>query len=206
MENLNQQLIDQIAQQVLDVLQSRPAPSAVVLKEKVITERLLEEKLNGTKKVQFSTSAVVTPSAKDFLNRNKIEVLTGNQEVSLEKTAKTNSDWNLIVGEDSATVQSVSKSLNNQINMETTKAGCSEGAISAANQSIQNGKTTIVLANQAALVACKLNRNSSSNAAVIENEEQFKRIQNQMKINVVCIETFGKTSFWLKNLIHTIIK
>ncbi len=203
-------LVDQIVQDVMEQLQSLPetkqspgAAQPTILHERVITEELLEQKLNGSKRIEVGAKSVLTPSARDYLSKQKIE-----WQRQTETKSTTQTDWKAIVVQSTSAVTAALKDLEQSTQtcwkQEITGTTCE--AVSAAVSAICRAEAdgVVVFTGKPESVACRANRNLKVRAAVVGDVRRTESIKTEMGVNLFCINPDGKTYIELRNLLRTV--
>jgi hypothetical protein len=246
--NLPDELIDRIVRGVLDTLQSPadtvrsspvavaspavvapsappatpaapPAPSQLTLGELVITGPALEAAWKNHKQLQVASKAILTPSARDFLKKRKIEVIrTGSRPAA--NPAKPGSSPATPAVETSSTVRwrvfvvqshpQLDRVLEDATRGTSTKLdrivpGSVNEATAAAITAITRAEIDggILLTHQTLVAACKANRNSKIRAAAIRTVADLNEARRQLAPNLICLDPAGKSYFELRNLLKT---
>lgn len=224
--NSNDELIDAIVAGVLDRLRGPSAPSSsttdatqtalatvkelpseselVVLSERVITEAVLEEKLNGASVVQFAPKTVLTPTARDFLRVNKI---TWSYSRSGGKAQRHNEapQWAVIIVHAAHIVDRVVTDLMPGTRRELL--GCPDDAANLAIAEIARGgfAKAIIFAEQTHRAACLANRHESVKAVAVRDAADALSIRKQLRANVWCVDPTNRGYFEVRNLVKAII-
>lgn len=198
-----------------------PAPSPLTLGEMVITGPALEAAWKNQKQLQVAPKALLTPSARDFLKKRKIEVIrTGSR--TAENPAKPGSSTAAPAVETGSTVRwrvfvvqshpQLDRVLEDAIRGTSTKLdrivpGSVHEATAAAITAITRAEIDggIVLTHQTLVAACKANRNSKIRAAAIRTVADLHEARRQLAPNLICLDPAGKSYFELRNLLKTSI-
>ncbi|MCH7686836.1 MAG: hypothetical protein IH899_09175 [Planctomycetes bacterium] len=203
-------LVDQIVRDVMQQLRTLPeakqspgAAQPVVLHERVITEELLEQQLNGAKRIEVGTKSVLTPSARDFLSQQKIE-----WQRQPETKSTTQTHWKAIVVQSTSAVTAALNDLEQSTqtcwNQEITGTTCE--AVSAAVSAICRAEAdgVVIFTGKPESVACRANRNLKVRAAVLGDVRRTESIKTEMGVNLFCINPDGKTYIELRNLLRAV--
>ena len=249
--NLSDELIDRIVRGVLDTLQSPvdtvrsspaalasstvaapaihaaatqspdPAPSQLALGEMVITGAALEAAWKNHEQLQVASKAILTPSARDFLNKHKIEVIrtgsrpTANPAKPGSSTAtsavETNSAvrWRVFVVQSHPQLDRVLEDATRgtSTKLDRVVPGSVNEATAAAVTALTRAEIDggILLTHQTLVAACKANRNSSVRAAAIRTVADLNEARRQLAPNLICHDPAGKSYFELRNILKTSI-
>lgn len=210
---VDQTLVDRIVTQVLHELQPaaavhpRTEPSrqedGLWLEETVITGDLLEEKLNGAKRLRIGAKAILTPSARDVLRKRDIE-WNRNGTAQIGDAASQ--------GKRVLIAQTVTLAVQTLL-AEWKRTGAGQWRIELVGQpreAVELGIGMIckaeadgvaVLTDQAELVACQVNRNERIRAAVVADVTAVERVRESMEANFICINPTGKSFIELRNIL-----
>ncbi len=188
------------------------APTRTVcrLTDSVITGDLLAEHADGVEIVQIAPQAILTPTARDHIRQNGLQI-TRQSTASANSGGSANSRsavFRVVATGHWPTVDSLMAKLpqvggaawQTAIEADQQKlAGCLAGALSG-------GEITaaIILSQEAAAVACRLNRNDSVRAAVVGTAGEITALRSELSPNVYCIRPNGRTGIELSGLLRTI--
>ena len=179
--------IEKITQSVLRELEARgvgveraavpDVPTGFVLSG-VVTQTVLEDSQEaGT--VVLASDAIVTPSGREYLQRNNITVSRSTSPVADSAAAGV-----VLCSVDTPTVLAAAKSAGWSVqNVENEKA------IVSAVQS--DSPHTVCCVEHPSLVACLLNRNENIRAAVVSASVDLMPLKKIMNPNVVCLSASG---------------
>ena len=203
-------LVDQIVRDVMEQLRTLPetkqssgAAQPTVLQERVITEELLEQQLNGAKRIEVGMKSVLTPSARDFLSKQKIE---WQRQPDAKSTTQT--DWKAIVVQSTSAVTAALNDLEQSMGtcwkQEITGTTCE--AVSAAVSAICRAEAAgvVIFTGKPESVACRANRNVKVRAAALGDVRRTESIKTEMGVNLFCINPDGKTYIELRNLLRAV--
>ncbi len=221
MTSLDEQLVDSIVAGVLDRLRGTPAPTPpasggrqpseskkvatsqpVSLVDRVITQAVLESKLNGAKAVRFSPKTVLTPTARDYLRINKIEWRIA-ERTTASSSSKTKSWAAVVVSATSA----VERALTDMLPAARKELlSCPDDAATFAINELSRGgfDGAIVFAKQTHRTACLANRHSAVKAVAVRDAAEVQAVRRQLRANVWCLDPSGKTYFELRNILKAI--
>ncbi|MCC7422736.1 MAG: hypothetical protein IT428_20845 [Planctomycetaceae bacterium] len=239
------ELIDRIVRGVLDTLQTPPvavrSPSAPVaavdetakaepakaappvnelrLTETVITGELLESNWKQLPRVAVASKAILTPSARDFLNKHKIEVIrTGSRPAAnpakpgsstAAPAVETNSAvrWRVFVVQSHPQLDRVLEDATRgtSTKLDRVVPGSVNEATAAAITALTRAEIDggILLTHQTLVAACKANRNAKVRAAAIRTVADLNEARRQLAPNLICLDPAGKSYFELRNLLKT---
>jgi hypothetical protein len=175
------------------------APPAPAIAEQVVTQALLTGAVIGSKSVRIGARAILTPSARDFVRNNGIEII--RESTAVGSTAYDR--WQIIVT--SATPQieiaaAVEGLKQHGISCDLRLLGLPAEAAAQAVSAICRGeaKRVVVLTNQPELVACLANRNDRVRAAALIDAPAVERVQKDLNANVLAIDPLGMSLHELK--------
>lgn len=176
----------------------------LMLLDAVITERLLEEKLKGLKRVEVGVKSIVTPAAKDWLRHNQVEWRWVPVSSQLPKPAANRL---LISASKAASSQQVCDDVTRTRNGEWRVSVVESGqAVATAVKAIADDgiKTVVVLADEPDVVACLANRNELVRAAVVASVVDIERVQKSLKPNVLVIAPEKKGAFEILRMVRVL--
>jgi len=211
-----QVLIEQIVQEVMRRLMpdSATAPVSaatnngheVVLAESVITADVLAEKSAGRKNIVVGPRAIVTPSARDWLRHNKVELIYG--ATATTASAEMKSSKLVITHSVSQTIDRVLEDAGRQSNGGWNRKSV-ESAGDAAQKVIgelrrESSRVIVVLTSEPEVVACLANRNEKVKAAVVADAAVVARVKSGLDGNVFVVDPTGRSFFELRNMLRQI--
>jgi hypothetical protein len=210
-----QALIERIVAEVMGKLRPAQATAPVGaaaaveprfrLSQDVITADLLAENAAGQNSVEVSSRAIVTPSAKDWLRHNRVE-LTRGTKVQVGSTAKT-SDWLVVVHSAGETVERVLEDAarSGSIGSDRESVANATSAAKAAGEAVaRSGRGVVVISGEPEVVACLANRIESVRAAVVADAAAVARVKAGLNGNVFVVDPAGRSYFELRNLLKQI--
>jgi hypothetical protein len=203
-------LVDQIVRDVMEQLRTLPearqssgAAQPIVLHERVITEELLEQQLNGAKRIEVGTNSVLTPSARDFLSQQKIE-----WQRQSETKSTTRTDWKAIIVQSTSAVTAALNDLEQSTGTDWKRVinGTTCEAVSAAVGVICRAEAdgVVIFTGKPESVACRASRNLKVRAAVVGDVRRTESVKTEMGVNVFCINPDGTTYIELRNLLRAV--
>ena len=215
--NVTSEQVEQIVQRVLEHLGTpagaaplsdvSPATASVSkearIAEHVVTQALLVDAANGSKHVWIAPTAILTPSARDFVRNSGIEII---REPAQTKSASS-PRWQVIVC--TSTPQSVAavESLKDRgIACDLQLVGLPAEAAAQAVSALCRGEAekTVVFTSQPELVACLSNRNDRVRAAAIADISAVERVQTNLNANLLAIDPNGKSLYELRAYLKAI--
>ena len=217
----DEQLLEQVVARVLEQLRTPPdaarngssngqhkpetASKSLILDERVITGELLESRLNGSPRVEFSPQAVLTPSARDVLRKRGVE--WSRSSAKTQRHGGKAATWKAIVVNPTPTIDSALGDLDRSgLGCERLTAGCADGAAKLAIKILKENPTAGIIAftKRPAVAACRANRDALARAAVVSTARELDELRRVMGPNVFCISPEGKAFFELRNLLRAI--
>lgn len=201
-------LVDKIVRDVIEQLRTLPetkqspgTAQPTVLHEKVITEELLVQQLNGSKRIEVGAKSVLTPSARDFLSKRNIE-----WQRQPETKSTTQTDWKAIIVQSTSAVTAALNDLEQSTGTcwQREIAGTTCEAVSVAVSAIcrAEANAVVIFTGKPESVACRANRNLKVRAAVVGDVRRTESIKTEMGVNLFCINPDGKTYIELRNLLR----
>ena len=177
-----------------------PTPSTLTIPDRVITEAVLVDRLDGKRRVEFSRGAVLTPTARDYLRINKIAWSYG-----AASAAAKSSEMLVILVNDAPSIERIVKELLPAAEREML--GCADDAARLAAGEIARGRynTVLIAARQTHRAACLANRQSNVRAVAVRDAADVATIQSQLRANVWCLDPTNRGGFELRNLMKTIL-
>lgn len=212
-------LVDEIVAQVMHRL-SRAAPlgidkeavgansaedstTVMRLSETVLTADVLEQRLNGVKRVEFIPTAVLTPSARDYLRQRGVEwsrVATERAQGRLQRS------WKALIGRSTPALESALRDGvgTGDSSWETMLTGSDDEAVetSASILSRGDGSGAAVFSAKPVAVSCAANRNERVRAAVAVSRSCVVAAREQIDVNLLCVDPRGKSMFELRNILR----
>ena len=163
------------------------APKGVQISEVVVTQALLAEMINGARQVQISPTAILTPSARDFVRNHGIEVI---REPS-SRGASASVRWQIIVTVSTPAIAATIGGLKARgIAADFRLLGLPAEAASQAIGAVCRGEAAkvVVFTSQPEVVACLANRNERLRAAVVSDMAAAERVQTTLNPNLLAID------------------
>ncbi len=213
--NMDQQaLIERIVAEVMGKL--RPAQTNALssvesktesrfrLSENIITADLLAESAVGQSIVEVSSRAIVTPSARDWLKQNRIELTRGT--TAKASSSQRMSDWLLVVQTAGEAVEAVldDAGRSGSIGSDRNTASDAASAVKVAVAAVDRGGKCVVFSAEPEIVACLANRNEKVRAAVVADAAAVDRVKSVLDGNTFVVDPKGRSFFELRNLLRRI--
>jgi hypothetical protein len=211
-----QALIERIVAEVMGKLRpvqtnARPSVESKTdarfrLSENVITADLLAENSGGKSVVEVSSRAIVTPSARDWLKQNRIELTRGTNAKA--STNQQKSDWLLVVQTAGEAVEAVldDAGRSGSIGSRRETASDAASATKVAAAAVERGGKCVVFSAEPDIVACLANRNETVRAAVVADAATVDRVKSGLDANAIVVDPTGRGFFELRNLLRRIAK
>jgi hypothetical protein len=165
----------------------------------VITGDLLAERVKGGgKRIILSPKAILTPTAKDYIRIQRLEVIRAAGE---KKSLTGKASWKLIVVTSTPTVDRVYRELGPAWTRELL--GCPDDAASFVIGELARGEIegAAIIARQHIRAACRANRHEKVRAAAVSDPAMVKDARTQMRLNTIAIDPTNKTYFELRNML-----
>jgi hypothetical protein len=225
-------LIDRIVRGVLDSLQSpavavrSSAPVELVkavpaaepvnelrLTETVITAELLETNWKQQPRIAVASKAVLTPLARDYLKKRKIEVIRTMASGPKSSSPAANppsagaSRWRLFVVQTHPQLERIVEESNEKGATweRTLPASLSESIVTAVSSLLRAEVTGgVILTHQPLVASCRANRHAKVRAAAISDIAGINTAHRQIGPNLYCFDPTGKSYFELRNLFRAI--
>lgn len=187
-----------------------PAPvvaeRVVVIAERVVTGAMLEERARGAKRITVPPSAVLTPSARDFVRKHAVEIA---RETPGTKSTREAVRWQLLVSKAGSSVLAAAEAWTKECGWRTrqlvgtareaaTKAISVVGAAEAAGVIVVTDRP-----DEACLLA---NRNDKVRAVVVHTVRGMQSSVELVGPNVFVVDPSGRGLFELKQLLVQIVK
>jgi hypothetical protein len=213
-----QVLIEQIVAEVMRRLMPNSATAPVsseannrhevVLADSVITADLLSEKSSGRKWISVTSKAIVTPSARDWLRHNNVELIrgvasgTGSQPIESGRLVITHSSDQTI----DRVLEDASRQSSGGWNRKSV-----ESVDEAAKKAIgelrrESSRVIVVLTSEPEVAACLANRNEKVRAAVVADAAAVARVKSGLDGNVFVVDPTGRSFFEMRNLLRRIVE
>ena len=202
------QLIEDVVQNVLRELRSKcatessaaaPAPAAsnvVLIDDAVVTEGSLAGRVTGLREVVFAAGTVLTPSAKDFLRRQKVSWTRSGVAVGSGVTSSVPTGPKVVATHSTVAVGSAFNGGS------LSRVGVKEAA-QVVGDAIGDGTVLVLTANPHSL-AIELNRSSEIRAVAIDEVGTTTVVVKAANANCVCVKPNGRNKEELKKLAKTI--
>lgn len=197
----------QVTQTTGKVSTSAAPGSSVILSEKVITADLLAEKAKGQFTVGITAGAILTPSAKDYLRENGIEIKRATTAAAAQ--AKQGGAWRAMVLSRAGVVDQALTNIEQQ-----TGASWSQELAGSLDEAVQGAVSSLCRADAAGVVlfvsaaekaACLANRNQKICAAAIQDVNHLRTVAAQMSPNLICVNPDQKSFIELRNLMKAFV-
>ena len=208
--NLNSQQIERITQGVLQELRSRgvivsasatnvdPVSESVVVRDEcavpagqVITEDCLVQLSAAGRTLAVPSSAVITPSGRDYIRKHRISVKRGT-------AASVPATGVLFTIGDCPSAASAA----NVAGWQTKAADCEWDAARLTLAEIQHDRRVVCCGGQPAVVSCLLNRDQTCRAAVITPDTARRHLIELMNPQIWCLASKGWSFAELLNLLR----
>ncbi len=213
---LIEQIVAEVMRRLMPTASSAPASSetnnrqSAQLTDAVITADVLAEKVGNQKNVVVGARAIVTPSAKDWLRHNKVELIHETTAASAGTTAsvEVKSDKLVIAHSAGQTIDRVLEDAGRQTSDGWNRKSV-ESADEAAKKAIgelrrESARVIVVLTSEPEVVACLANRNEKVKAAVVADAAAVARVKSGLDGNVFVIDPAGRSFFELRNILRQI--
>lgn len=213
---LIEQIVAEVMRRLMPTASSAPVSSetsngeSIQLTDAVITADVLAEKITNGSQVVVGERAIVTPSARDWLRHNKVELIHGAAAASTEAMAAidTRSDKLVITHSMGQTIDRVLEDASRQSNGGWNQKNV-ESASEAAKKAIgefrrESSRLIVVLTSEPAVVACLANRNEKVRAAVVVDAAAVARVKSGLDGNVFVIDPAGRSFFELRNILRQV--
>lgn len=180
--------------------------SELILNEPVITGDLLEQRLDGHRRIRLAPKAVLTPSARDVVKWQDVSVVQGS---STESPTSAKPRWLAIVLTASSIVQSAAEDLSrsSEVAWDRELVGDVREAAEKAVGELCRGAVAgvVVFAEAAEAVACLANRHRSVRAAVVNDLDSVERVKQSLGANLFVVNPQRTSYFELRNLLRATV-
>ncbi len=183
-------------------LQPTAAPRGVQISESVVTQAILAEAVNGLKQIRISPTAILTPSARDFVRDHGVEVI---REPS-SRGASASVRWQIITTVSMPQIAAAVEGLKTHgIAADFRMLGLPAEAASQAVSAVCRGEAVkvVVFSSQPELVACLANRNEQLRASAVSDAAAVERVRKTLNANLLAIDPSTKGVHELKALLKT---
>ncbi len=181
-----------------------PATTNLILTDSVVTESVLAEKARGQAVIEVGAKSIVTPSARDWLRHNKVEL----RRVALSSklpTARANNQAIFPSNCPIATRVCEELGKSSESGWKTEAASSTEDAVAKAIQAVDQGvAVSLVFSGVPEKVACLANRNEKVRAAVVGSVADIERVRKSLQANVYVISALSKNDFELLRMARLI--
>ncbi len=179
------------------------ASESLRLDQKVITEKTLQQLVNGQRRIDVATQSVLTPSAHDFLRSRGIEVGRISQ---VTNGPLSKNHWKAFVPCTTLVVETAIHEVNSWANVciAVELVGTIPDAVESAVGALSRAEVVgaVVLTAEPETVACLANRNRLVRAAAVENVQSAKDARQRIGANLFSINPAAKTYFELRNILR----
>ncbi|MCA9073609.1 MAG: hypothetical protein KDA93_01150 [Planctomycetaceae bacterium] len=191
--------------------EATPSAGGTVIAANVVTADVLFAEMKGQQFIVVKDRAIVTPAALDAARERGVVIVRSNaaSHANSNKAAPTEklssgSSPLLIVVRHTDALDRLSEDALSSWQHETL--GCPDDAASLAISTICRGDagTVVILAEQTHRAACLANRNERVKAVAVADASDVRRVRNQLRANVWCIDPTDRSWFELRNLLKTI--
>jgi len=213
---LIEQIVAEVMRRLMPTASSAPASSetnngqSAQLTDSVITADVLAEKAANQKSVVVGERAIVTPSARDWLRHNKVELIheTTAASTGVAASVQVTSDKLVITHSAGQTVDRVLEDAGRQTNGGWNRKSV-ESADEAAKKAIgelrrESSRVIVVLTSEPEVVACLANRNEQVKAAVVADAAAVARVKSGLDGNVFVVDPTGRSFFELRNILRRV--
>ncbi|MFT5323280.1 MAG: hypothetical protein ACI8P0_001129 [Planctomycetaceae bacterium] len=211
-----QVLIEQIVQEVMRRLMPNSATAPVSpetnngrsaqLTDSIVTADLLAEKSAGRTQISVTSKAVVTPSARDWLRHNKVELIRSVASGTAPHAKE--SDRLVITHSSDQTIDRVLEDAARPAN-----GGWKRKSVGSADEAAkkvigefrrESSRVIVVLTSEPEVAACLANRNEKVRAAVVADAAAVVRVKSGLDGNVFVVDPTGRSFFELRNILRRI--
>ena len=178
------------------------------LADSVITADVLAEKVAGRSNAVVGQRAIVTPSARDWLRHNKVELIHGTTAAGATDSVEVSSGKLVITHAASQTIDRVLEDAVRPSNGGWNRKSV-ESADEAAKKAIgelrrESSRVIVVLTSEPEIVACLANRNEQVKAAVVAGAAAVARVKSGLDGNVFVVNPQGRSFFELRNILRQV--
>ena len=203
---LIEQIVAEVMRRLMPAASSAPESSeanntqSAHLTDAVITANVLAEKVAHQKNVIVGARAIVTPSARDWLRHNKVELI--HETTAAADSVQVKSDRLVITHSASQTIDRILEDAGRQTNGGWNRKSV-DSADEAAKKAIgelrrESSRVIVVLTSEPEVVACLANRNEKVKAAAVA------RVKSGLDGNVLVVNPEGRSFFELRNILRRI--
>ena len=213
---LIEQIVAEVMRRLMPTASSAPVSSeannrqSAQLTDAVITADVLAEKAVNQKSVVVRPRAIVTPSARDWLRHNQVELVHETTAALGGATAsvQVKSDKLVITHSSGQTIDSVLEDAGRQ-----TSGGWNRKSVESADEAAkkvigelrrESSRVIVVLTSEPEVVACLANRNEQVKAAVVADAAAVVRVKSGLDGNVFVVDPAGRSFFELRNILRRV--
>ena len=211
---LIEQIVAEVMRRLMPTAASAPASSetnngqSTQLTDSVITADVLAEKVVGRSNVVVGERAIVTPSARDWLRHNKVELIHGTTAAGATDSVEVNSGKLVITHAASQTIDRVLEDAARPATGGWNRK-CVQTVDEAAKKAIgelrrESSRVIVVLTSEPEIVACLANRNEKVKAAVVADAAAVARVKSGLDGNVFVVNPAGRSFFELRNILRRV--
>ncbi len=170
--------------------------------EAVVTQEVLERRLNGESEINVAPDSILTPSARDFLKSRGVSWTKSQAPASSPKTSLA---WQVASLQASDAIEAVLADLEAARGIHRSHEGIECGVAWAVKVLGNAASGAIVLSDEPELCACRANRQRNVRAAVLRSTAELDRINRCLGPNLICIDAGHHSFFELRNLLRAVV-
>lgn len=190
-----------------------PLPTSLRLDDRVVTQAVLEQTLAEhphVRTLRLPAKAVITPSARDLLKKQALEVVRENSAHSPANAAASlaAAPWQVLISQAAPQALSALKSLRSaglawQQQLSGSAAEATRQGVGALCRCEAAG--VIVLTGEPERVVCQANRQVRVRAAAVQDAAQWSTMQRTLGANFVALAPGTKSVYELQSLLRAIL-
>lgn len=176
--------------------QTKPAAGGLVIDDSVVTEATLSGRLTGVREVVLSAKAVLTPTAKDYLRRNKVSWARSGAAVGGKGMVAGPVGPKIVATHSTVAVGSAFNG------GDLVRVGVKDVA-RVVSEGVSDGVVMVLTANPHSL-AIELNRTSALRAIALDDPGSAACAIRESRANCVCAKPNGRSKDELSKLAQTV--
>lgn len=178
-------------------------PATTELLAAIITADILEAAVKPGQPLRIGRASILTPSARDWLNSNKVSWTRQDRTGGTTTSGKVR--WQIILQTVTPTVRALHDTLRRMTEgWKIDLVGQPSEAVTLAVNRVNTAECdgVVIFTEHAEMIACYANRNERVRAAVVHDTKQWEQVLRTLSANVVCISPVGRTFIELRNLVR----
>ena len=163
--------------------------------ERLFSLRHAEALVDGSGEVRVAPGTVITPLARDFLRRRRVEIRVVSRGEAARSKAHHQGEWGFAIESRSGQVEAIRRILLD----DWLEVG--SDSVGAANWVIEgDSRGALVVADEASVATWRAGRVEGVRPATVDQPEAVSRAIRHLGANLIVIEPAGKSIFQVKQV------